>query len=50
MFLALAYLAARRLGERSCRFDVVAGAMDEASRVVDVRHLRHAFDLDGWAS
>src|SRR5262245_6797714 len=48
--LALGYLAARRLGEPSCRFDVVAVAMDESGRVAGVRHLRHAFDLDGWTS
>jgi putative endonuclease len=48
--LALGYLAARRLGERSCRFDVVAVAVDKAGRVAGVRHLRHAFDLDGWIS
>jgi putative endonuclease len=48
--LALGYLAARRLGERACRFDVVGVSLDEAGRVTDVRHLRHAFDLDGWTS
>jgi len=48
--LALGYLAARRLGERSCRFDVVGVSLDEAGGVTGVRHLRHAFDLDGWTS
>ena len=48
--LALGYLAAHRLGERACRFDVVGVSLDEAGRVTDVRHLRHAFDLDGWTS
>jgi putative endonuclease len=48
--LALGYLAARRLGERSCRFDVVGVSLDEAGRVTGVRHLRHAFDVDGRAS
>jgi putative endonuclease len=48
--LALGYLAARRLGERSCRFDVVGVSLDEAGGVTGVRHLRHAFDLEGWTS
>jgi putative endonuclease len=48
--LALSYLAARRLGERSCRFDVVGVSLDEVGGVAGVRHLRHAFDLDGWTS
>jgi putative endonuclease len=48
--LALGYLGARRLGERSCRFDVVGVTLDEAGSVTDVRHLRHAFDFDGWTS
>ncbi|HEX2500149.1 MAG TPA: YraN family protein [Methylomirabilota bacterium] len=48
--LALGYLAAHRLGERSCRFDVVGVSLDEAGGVTGVRHLRHAFDLDGWTS
>jgi putative endonuclease len=48
--LALGYLAARRLGERSCRFDVVGVSLDEAGRVTGVRHLRHAFGLEGWRS
>ena len=48
--LALGYLAARRLGERSCRFDVVGVTLDEAGEVTGVRHLRHAFDLEGWTS
>jgi putative endonuclease len=46
--LALGYLAARRLSERPCRFDVVGVTLDEASRVAEVRHLQHAFDLEGW--
>jgi len=48
--LALRYLAARRLGERSCRFDVVGVSLDEAGGVIGVRHLRHAFDFEGWTS
>ena len=48
--LALGYLAAHRFGERSCRFDVVGVSLDEAGGVTGVRHLRHAFDLDGWMS
>jgi len=48
--LALGYLAGRRLGERPCRFDVVGVSLDEAGGVTRVRHLRHAFDLDGWTS
>jgi putative endonuclease len=48
--LALGYLAARRLGERSCRFDVVGVTLDAAGGVTGVRHLEHAFDLDGWGS
>ena len=48
--LALGYLAARRLGEQSCRFDVVGVSLDAAGGVIGVRHLRHAFDLDGWTS
>jgi putative endonuclease len=48
--LALGYLAARRLGERSCRFDVVGVSVDQTGSVTGVRHLKHAFDLDGWTS
>ena len=48
--LALGYLAARRLGEQSCRFDVVGVSLDASGGVTRVRHLRHAFDLDGWTS
>jgi putative endonuclease len=46
--LALGYLAACRMGERSCRFDVVAVLLDAAGRATGVRHLRDAFDLEGW--
>jgi len=48
--LALGYLAARRLGERSCRFDVVGVSLDEAGGVTGVRHVRHAFGLEGSTS
>ena len=48
--LALGYLAGRRLGERSCRFDVVGVSLDETGRVTGVRHLKHAFDFEGWTS
>ena len=47
--LALGYLAAHRLGEPACRFDVVGVTLDEAGAVTAVRHLRHAFGVDGWA-
>jgi len=47
--IALGYLAARRLGEQRCRFDVVGVSLDDAGRVTSVRHLRHAFDSEGWA-
>jgi putative endonuclease len=48
--LALGYLAARRLGERPCRFDVVGVSLGEGGRVTGIRHLVHAFDFDGRAS
>jgi putative endonuclease len=48
--LALGYLATRRLGERSCRFDVIGVSLDQAGGVTRVRHVRHAFDFGGWAS
>jgi putative endonuclease len=48
--LALGYLAARRLGEPPCRFDVVAVSLDARGKVTEVRHLRHAFDVDGRPS
>ena len=48
--LALGYLAGRRLAERSCRFDVVGVSLDEAGAVTGARHIRNAFDLDGWVS
>jgi putative endonuclease len=44
--LALGYLAARRLGERSCRFDVVGVMLTETGEVTGLRHLSHAFDLE----
>jgi putative endonuclease len=47
--IALGYLAGRRLGEQRCRFDVVGVSLDDAGRVTDVRHLRDAFDSEGWA-
>jgi putative endonuclease len=47
--IALGYLAGHRLGEPRCRFDVVGVSLDDAGRVTDVRHLRHAFDSEGWA-
>jgi putative endonuclease len=46
--LALGYLAAHRLGEQPCRFDVVGVSLDETGHVTGVRHLRHAFDREGW--
>jgi putative endonuclease len=48
--LALGYLAARRLGEQPCRFDVVGVSLDDAGQVTGVRHFTHAFDLQGWTS
>jgi putative endonuclease len=48
--LALGYLAARRLGEPACRFDVVGVSLAERGAVTGIRHLRHAFDLDGRTS
>jgi len=48
--LALGYLAACRLGERSCRFDVVAVSFDEAGGITATRHIRNAFDLSDGAS
>ncbi len=47
--IARGYLARRRLGERPCRFDVVGVTFDEAGGVTAVRHVRHAFDVEGWA-
>jgi putative endonuclease len=47
--LALGYLAARRLGERPCRFDVVGVSLDEGGDVTGIRHLPHAFDFEGQA-
>ena len=44
--LARHYLKWRRLGHARCRFDVVAVAADGA-HIVDVRHLRGAFDAVG---
>ncbi|HWC01210.1 MAG TPA: YraN family protein [Methylomirabilota bacterium] len=46
--LALGYLSARRLGERSCRFDVIGVSLDDGGGVTAVRHLKHAFGLEGW--
>jgi putative endonuclease len=48
--LALGYVAARRLAERSCRFDVVGVSLDEGGTVTGARHIPNAFQLDGWAS
>jgi putative endonuclease len=47
--LALGYLAARRLGERPCRFDVVGVSLDEGGDVTGIRHLPYAFDFEGQA-
>jgi putative endonuclease len=47
--LALGYLAARRLADRPCRFDVIAVALGPDGTATVVRHLRGAFELDGWA-
>jgi putative endonuclease len=49
MRLALGYLAARRLGERPCRFDVVGVSLDEGGGVTGIRHLSHAFEFEGRA-
>ncbi len=48
--LALGYLAARRLREQSCRFDVVGVSLDEGGGVTGIRHLPHAFDLESRTS
>jgi putative endonuclease len=45
--LARGWLAARRLGEQACRFDVLAVSLDARGRVTETRHLPHAFDADG---
>jgi putative endonuclease len=45
--LALGYLAARRLGEGPCRFDVVAVTLGADGEPVAVRHHRGAFGLEG---
>lgn len=45
--LALGYLAARRLGEAPCRFDVVAVTVGADREALGVRHHRGAFDLEG---
>jgi putative endonuclease len=46
--LAMGYLKRKRLGEVSCRFDVVAVTLDSRDRVTDIRHITHAFTLEGW--
>ncbi len=46
--LALGYLARRRLGDASCRFDVVAVTVDREGAVQTIRHFPDAFRLDGW--
>jgi putative endonuclease len=46
--LALGYLAGRHLGERPCRFDVVAVTVADDGSLAAVRHIEGAFDLEGW--
>jgi putative endonuclease len=52
--IALGYLAARRLGNQPCRFDVVAVTMGTAppgptGAAPRVDYFQDAFRLDGWA-
>ena len=46
--LAQHYLKWKRLGEVSCRFDVVAVTLDGQDRVTALRHLPGAFDVEAW--
>ena len=46
--LAAGYLAGRRLGERRCRFDVVAVTLDGEGGAPRVEYFPGAFTLDGW--
>ena len=46
--LAAGYLAGRRLGERRCRFDVVAVTLDAECGALSVEHFPGAFSVDGW--
>src|SRR3990172_121199 len=46
--LAQHYLKWKRLGEVSCRFDVVAVTLDARDRVTALRHLPAAFDVEAW--
>ena len=46
--LAQHYLKWKRLGEVSCRFDVVAVTLDARDRVKTLRHLPAAFEVEAW--
>ena len=46
--LAQHYLKWKRLGEVSCRFDVVAVTLDARDRVKTLRHLPAAFEVGAW--
>ncbi len=46
--LAAGYVAARRAGERPCRFDVVAVTLGADGQVAALRHFPAAFAADGW--
>ncbi len=46
--LAQHYLKWKRLGEVSCRFDVVAVTLDGRDRVTALRHFPAAFDVEAW--
>ncbi len=46
--LAQHYLKWKRLGDVSCRFDVVAVTLDDEGRVKSVRHLPAAFEVGAW--
>ncbi len=46
--LAQHYLKWKRLGEVSCRFDVVAVTLDAQDRVKALRHLPAAFEVEAW--
>ena len=46
--LAAGYLKRHRLGEITCRFDVLAVTLDARDRVKEIRHLEHAFMAGDW--
>jgi putative endonuclease len=46
--LAQEYIARSRLGDVSCRFDVVSVLFDNTDRIKEIRHLPGAFDAESW--